>query len=489
MAAIFSILPPLSLYAQEITLSGVIGVYNPGTKDLRLPMGLTSRSGNKPVTGGDLKNLRIGDVFVNENGSARVVVALQKDSRGRTIIETAEPRIDDVFEMVYVPDFEVNLGIENFHALDDGVEIVSSRTIDDPPDLFKSGKMDSLTRSQIQWLETDPRVEGMLADGSKISTFRFKKTFELSSGGEEKADWQKTAMKWKDRAATVADVITGEDSGVGDFIKGDKGFETGAGINLLGVVNIVGPNLKGGLLKPAIKISWITFKVLGIKVSLPYIDFDKGYASLTARFAEQLDLRVEGYFNKKIVKEYVLGEAFIGDGFGIAKAYVKLMMRYTLEGTIIIGLELSEYSMIQVSAKTDLIWPFIPTKPSISLDEFYINAAFRPYFEAKTEQRLGPAIVPGFTLLGIDVLTVDAFGGVYLMVNGYVEPLSIMGTRYDHKGVYPSGGYGNFRDWILYVQAEAGGFANINLDILGIWNKDLLDKKWPFWYYANQWEF
>ena len=46
---------------------------------------------------------------------------------------------------------------------------------------------------------------------------------------------------------------------------------------------------------------------------------------------------------------------------------------------------------------------------------------------------------------------------------------------------------GNFDNWILALNAEAGVYAEINATILSV-DLDLWSQRWPFWEWHKDWE-
>jgi hypothetical protein len=244
------------------------------------------------------------------------------------------------------------------------------------------------------------------------------------------------------------------------------------------VLRVNQPRLQGGLNKPSIKISWIRN---WWHPPIPYPTFTKGYVWTELTTAQQFDFILKGTLNLSAEVKIPLATLMVVEPNTQLFMKVELYGKLGIEGTLSIGAEVSEYTYLKVRLSSDLIWPFIPTKPSAS-QSFYMNAAFRPFVAAKAEARAGLYLYGGVGILGIDVIGLEGGGGVYIMADGYMEPMGVMG--FDTS----SGGYGNFHDWILYVTAEAGSFAIINAKIF-TFTKELFFRRWPFWNYAGQWEF
>ena len=49
------------------------------------------------------------------------------------------------------------------------------------------------------------------------------------------------------------------------------------------------------------------------------------------------------------------------------------------------------------------------------------------------------------------------------------------------------GSYGNFDEWILSLNAEAGMYGEITAELLSV-DMTLWEHRWPFWEWQKDWE-
>ena len=148
------------LYADTAQVVSYNAVLADGVIDLRASSQLRTISNNQPDRVYTPADLRIGSVFINVDNDARKVVAIY-DNNGRTVIETIEPRPEEVFINFFIPDFEVNLDRSNvdLSSLADGVTLL-------PPEAGKKEMLSSNFTApseidkSVTWLETDPAMDG-----------------------------------------------------------------------------------------------------------------------------------------------------------------------------------------------------------------------------------------------------------------------------------------------------------------------------------------
>jgi len=487
-----------SAVSAQATFAGVEVLYNQRVSDLRVVGAMAARSGNSPTMAKSLKNLKVGDVFINEDNSARVVTAVYEEG-GRVIIETDEPRPEDVVEDLFVPDFDLQMTQANIASLAPGVSYMGSSRAGDAADLFATG-LDAESRAKVDWLETDENVEWLDEDGNPVpittlrielpfldglmSTENLEKLNKIASAGKTNGaaagDAGSTGTGTGDTGGTGSgDAGGGGDSGGGDSGGGAEGSVSASGeIGLTGVLRFTLPRVSGGLKMPSLKVSWIMH---WWHPPIPKLQFTKGYGRVNVDMAQQFDFRLDGSITISAEVKIPIAMLVIVEPHVQLKFECGLYAKITFDGTITLGLEISEYTYLGAGVQADLVWPFIPVKAS-AWSNFYLNTAFRPMLTAFAEVTGGIYVGGELSILEIGLAELEGGGGVYVNATGYIEPLGVMG--YDTR----IGSYGSFDEWILYVQAEAGAFAKITASIL-FWDKDLYHQRWPFWKWANQWEF
>lgn len=491
MSRLARVLPPAvvlcaiaaSAASAQAVFSGVEVLYHPQVSDMRVVGAIAARSGNAPTTAKGLKNLKVGDVFINEDNSARVVTAVYEEG-GRVIIETDEPRPEDVVEDLLVPDFDLQMTQANIASLAPGVSYMGSSRSGDAADLFSTG-LDAASRAKVDWLETDESAEGLevislrlelpFLDGL-MSTENLEKLNKMASAGKTNGS---TAGDAGGTGGTGGDT-GGGDSGGGDSGGGAEGSVSASGeVGLTGVLRFTLPRVSGGLKMPSLKVSWIMH---WWHPPIPKLQFTRGYGRVEVDMAQQFDFRLDGSITISAEVKIPIAMLVIIEPYtGSVKFECGLYAKITFDGTITLGLEVSEYTYLGAGVQADLVWPFIPVKAS-AWNDFYLNTAFRPMLTAFAEVTGGLYVGGELSVYEIGLAGLEGGGGVYVNATGYIEPLGVMG--FDTR----VGSYGSFDEWILYVQAEAGAFARITASIL-FWDKDLFHMRWPFWKWANQWEF
>ncbi|GAB6091529.1 hypothetical protein [Spirochaeta dissipatitropha] len=455
----------------QTMITGVELLYSPELIDTRIIGGMRSRSANAPASGVDMRELQVGSIFLTEDNIARRVTDIYTHN-GRTIIETVEPRPEDVLLGVFVPDFDLVLDETNLLPLPRGVNYL--RDNDNYPshaNLLSEQENPALSKlGSTLWIETDEQVKDL-----ELLSLRIDIPLWQSSVPQESRDQIDGMIDAGNTKGTNTDNNeTDSESGGKPSLEVGKSGE----IRLTGVLRFTKPRVSGGLKKPSMKVSWITN---WWHPPIPRFSFTKGYGRAEVTAAQQFDFLLSGTMELSAEVSVPIAMFMVADPTGTVRFVVSLTARINLDGTITLGAEVSEYTYLRIGVQGDLIWPMIPTRASGNAD-FYMNAAFRPFVAADAELRAGLYLGGDFNIAGISVASLEGGGGLYIMATGYMEPLGVMG--FDTR----RGGYGNFNEWILYVAAEAGAFANVDASIL-FWNKNLYFRRWPFWEFVNQWEF
>lgn len=493
--------------ADPAQFSGAELVFMPAVSDMRVVGAIMARSANAPTPAKSLKDLRAGSVFINEDGQARIVTAVYED-RGRVVIETEEPRPEYVISYAYVPDFQLQMTMDNLASLAPGVSIADSSRADDARDLFESD-LDAATRDKVSWITTDDEIDDMMAahDDLDLRMLRIDKVLWSSGIRSSDVEALKKMQSSGKTNGTNGSASTPGDSGdpMDPSAGGGTGSAIGEGtgtsgsgeatggslggkpegsaqisgeIRLQGVLRYILPQISGGFKAPSCKVSWI---IHWWHPPIPKFEFSRGYARVQVESAQQFDFKLTGTLNLSAEVKVPIAMFVVIEPHTQLKFECGLYAKITLDGSITLGVEVSEYSRSEAHAGCDLVWPFIPVKVGGGQDN-YFHTAFRPFLAASAELTGGLYVGGELSWSGIGLASLEAGGGLYVGVNGYIEPLGVMG--YDSK----IGGYGSFDEWIIYVNAEAGAFFKVTLGLL-IWSHDLFSMRWPFWTWANQWEF
>lgn len=468
---------PMSGYSAELTEDVI---------DLRATTQLRTKSGNQPGRTFTPEDLEIGDVFLTVDNEARKVVDIYEHN-GKTVIETIEPRPEEVFISLYVPDFEVQCDRSNVElaSLAEGVTLLPPGA--DKKDMLSSNFTTAAEQDKsVTWLETDPETEGMDVIAFNIDIPLW--TANVSSGLVDNLKAMQDAAK---SDTTTSDTTpdtppdpdapdpppdTGGQDGGGDDDDFGGGLSVGASgeVRLVGTLRLAEPTISGGISMPSIKLTWVK-KWWG---GYPKLSFTEGYAKAGFKAAQQFDFKLTGTI--QLSAELKIPLFAIKVIYSGVEALVGIYAKVGLSGQISITAEISEFTRHEVEAKCKLVWPFIPVKFS-GTQSNYLNMAFRPTIAAEAELKAGLYLGGELKVVGITIAGAEAGGGAYILVGGYMEPMGIMG--YDTK----IGSYGNFNDWILDLYAEAGAYFEIGIEIFTI-GIPLFDKKWPFWEWHKSWE-
>jgi len=491
--------------ADPAQFSGAELVFMPAVSDMRVVGAIMARSANAPTPAKSLKDLRAGSVFINEDGQARIVTAVYED-RGRVVIETEEPRPEYVISYAYVPDFQLQMTMDNLASLAPGVSIAEpgrrrARSVRERPGRRhpRQGVLDHHRRRDRRH-DGRPRRprppdaqdrQGALVERHPV--LRRRGAQEDAVLGQDKRHERlgSTPGDSGDPMDPSAGGGTGSAIGEGTGTSG-SGEATGGSlggkpegsaqisgeIRLQGVLRYILPQISGGFKAPSCKVSWI---IHWWHPPIPKFEFSRGYARVQVESAQQFDFKLTGTLNLSAEVKVPIAMFVVIEPHTQLKFECGLYAKITLDGSITLGFEVSEYSRSEAHAGCDLVWPFIPVKVGGGQDN-YFHTAFRPFLAASAELTGGLYVGGELSWSGIGLASLEAGGGLYVGVNGYIEPLGVMG--YDSK----IGGYGSFDEWIIYVNAEAGAFFKVTLGLL-IWSHDLFSMRWPFWTWANQWEF
>ena len=264
--------------------------------DLRGMSALPSRSGNAPSTAQTPGDLEIGSVFLTADSHARKVVDIYEHN-GRTVIETIEPRPEEVFLALYVPDFSVDLGRENIIAssIADGVTLL-------PPN---AGRSDMLSTGfgapadedrTVTWLETDDANNGrdVLTVNVDIALSTASNPASVLAELQQKQDeaYEKERLKQEQQDNPDGQAGDGDDAGEDDSgkKKGELSFSKDGDIRLQGTMRLVEPVFSGGVKRPKLKFSWVS-KWWGGYFT---IEHKSGYIKGGFESAQQLDMKLTG---------------------------------------------------------------------------------------------------------------------------------------------------------------------------------------------------
>ena len=436
-----------TLLAAQATIVGTQSVFKPGVIDLREGTQIRkagSRGPDRPYT---VRDLEVGSIFITTGNEARKVTAIYQQG-DRTVIETTKPRIEEVFETFTIPDQTVTFTRQNIVAssLRPGVTLA-------PPE--PGGPLGSVLPTGSDWLDTDPRWIGgeIHAFNIDIPLFSGDPGPDPDDEGDESED-EETQKKKDDIRDSVAEA------------SGDVEGE----IRIQGTLRLAGPVLKAGVQMPEIKVSWVQ---VWWYFGYPKIELKPGYIHASFDAAEQIDCELFGNIHLQAeVKVPIVGYA-ASDASGANSFAIGLYLKVGVDGTITFSFEIAEYADINLWGTVDLVWPFIPTGISIGSDRVYLNANARPYVSAEVEAKAGAYVGCEASILGLNLFSAEAGGGIYADAFGSLESKSVIGFN----TVY--GTYGSLEDWLYIIEFEMGAFLEAGLSFL-VWDVDLLDYKWPF---------
>ena len=421
--AVFTVAAPL---AAQSTISGTELVLNQGVIDLRENPQIRKRGLNGPAGFHSAADLEIGSVFIDTNNEARKVVDIYED-HGKKVIETVEPRIEEVLSSYYIPDQEIHFTREDI----DPVSVSPGVSVLDNEPLSRSTKPGGSL-----WLETDPKWMG---EENNIQSFLIDKPI------------------WQGKKSTKQNKTTG---------KGWDSTTTGE-VRIKGILRLAGPVLRAGSKMPVMKVTWV--KVWWC-VGYPKFSFEDGYLHASFNAAQQFDLKLIGNIQLDAEKRIPLyGWAVEKNGVKFAVgAYLKI----TVEGDITVEFEISEYTDLNVWGTLDLVWPFIPVNVHTGSGA-YVNFSVRPSIAAEAEAKSGLYLGVVGKVLGITLFGSEVGGGIYATADGYMEAKGVLGYN-SNDGVF-----GSWRNWLYDISLEIGAYIEGDLGVAG-WNINLFDKRWPF---------
>lgn len=398
-------------------------------------------------------DLVVGSVFLDVDGNARRVTSIH-EAEGSVVIETEQPKLEDVFWEVTVPDQTVDLSAADIdpdsvqsyvQVLETEQQAAAALAAVRSTGRSKSVSSRSVIPSESMWLETDPAWVGREVISVGIN---FGKSFGKSP-----------QRKDEEGTGTTAE----QDTDV------EKEAEVTAGVALNGLLRLADPVLKSGFRKPTVHFTWV--KVWWI-VGYLRIDVEKGYAKVSLDVAQQCD------FNFEVSVQFEGNIAIPLYAFVVVVPQLNLRLRaglflkISITGELTIGFEISEYTSVGVWGSCDLGLLYIPYNFQTGSSD-YENAIVRPYVDATVAVKVGPYLMASISLAGINLVSAEIGGGLYAEAEGYLEAMSVVG--YNSR----AGSFGNWDDWRYDISLEMGAFIEANLTIL-LWDFNLFEKKWPF---------
>jgi hypothetical protein len=441
-------LSPANVAANPLT--DCVMVLEDAVKDLR-PNSLMRDSATTDA--GDyssIEDLQVGDIFISADGTALKVTAINTLGDNVTI-ETEQPNLSDVMEVLEIPDQSIALNASNVSvaSLQSGVTLNTGVA----PRYSSRGLPTGPT-----WLDTD--TDSDIQRDSVIS-------FNLNIG--------KNVLPEDDNKDENSNDNSNDNSAESGDGSSDGSTESETDVSLefgiQGTVRLANPILKVGLKKPVMHIKWVTKWYWPI--GYPVISFDKGYIHASFEAAEQIDCTVFGKLSISHETKIPIAELIVMDPDTTLFAKVEVFARITVDGSITLTFEVNQYLHAETWGTCTLVWPFIPTGVTSGSD-FYYDFAVRPTVSAEVEAKAGLLYLGAAVgILGQDLISIDVGGGLYLTANGFIEATDVVG--YD-KNV---GSYGSWANWYYRIQAELGGYVDSTLKII-CWEKTLFDKRWPF---------
>lgn len=462
IAAIFYLFPGTALFAQ--TTVPVVGeiVFKSGVIDLRENAQIQRAGTRGPARAFTPRDLSVGSIFITSDNEARKVSAIYKD-RGKTVIETVQPRIEEVFETFTIPDQTIQFTKTNIKpsSIRPGVTVSQSNGS------FASaqgGRNANQLPIGAPWIETDPRWMD-----KEIATINID--IPIMESEDEVSEQLKGAVSGEGEDGADDENADSDESKKNEVEKKavEASSEVTGEVRLKGTLKIGMPILRAGAQMPEIKITWV--KVWWY-VGYPKIEFKPGYLHASVDAAQQLDCKLYG--NIKLTAERKIPLfAFVAQPTSSTEFTIGVYVKVTVDGEIVFGFDVSEYADLNVWGTVDLVWPFIPTGISTGSDRHYFNSSVRPYISAEVEARAGLGVGASAEILGFDIFGAELGGGIYANAQGSLESKNSVGFNSDY------GSYGSTSDWAYYIAFELGAFLQADMTF-AIWDVNLLDYKWPF---------
>lgn len=450
-----------SLVYAEIYVHGAEVILQSGVIDLRGIPHLRKAGDNKPSGFYSAQELRVGSIFITEDNIARKVSAVYED-RGRTVIETVEPNIEEVIVGAYIPDQEIKLSAANIdpQSIHPGVQVLdtaATAAMVSAAGVHAQAEMPNNSK----WLETDPDWMGKDVIAINID-------IPLFSGGDGITDKIK---EWVSDAESPQEPDGGsQDGGDGSADKTKSELDVGVSgeVRIQGILRLAEPVVKTGMKSPVMKVTWV--KVWWY-VYYPKVEFENGYIHASFAAAQQCDFKLTASVTLSAELKIPLYTLIIPIA-EVGTIMVGVYFKVTLEGTITLGFEVSEYTSVELWGTVDLAWPFIPYDVRLGGD-YYANFAVRPSLAAEIENKNGLYLGFEGKLFGLKLLSAEVGGGIYQTAEGYLESRGIIGYSTDY------GSYGGFDGWNYNINYELGGYVDATLGFAFI-EVDLFDFRWPF---------
>lgn len=445
LAAAFALAAALPSFAAEpAMISQPYLILEDGVLDLRANPQLRQSLGNAVGDYADMEDLVVGSVFIDAGGMARKVVGISEEG-GETIIETIVPNVRDVVAEFEMPDQAIEFTEANVvpGSLAEGVTLVTQR-----------GPSRAMLPRGPTWLDTDANLD---IQGARVIGVKLDKVL--------------LGAKSDDLPDTDAEGGGKDDGKNGGQAGGDVTVEISgsAELKIEGFMRIAEPTLRGGVKMPSMKIRWV--KVWWY-FGYPEITFTKGYIHASFTAAEQIDAKLIGRAEASLELKIPLYAITATDPSRTVSGIVGVYLKVTVEGKLEIVFEFNEYTRFNAWGTVDLVWPFIPVDINADADCYYAFAV-RPSVSAEVEAKTGPYLGFEIKLLGMSLIELEAGGGIYANISGYIEAMDVIGLD---KNV---GTFGNWNDWYYDVTSELGGYVEANMTIATL-DFNLYEHRWPF---------
>lgn len=441
------ILLPASLGAAEpAAIRDSYLILEDGVIDLRANPQIRRSLGGGVGGWSSMEDLKVGSIFIGADNVARKVVAL-REKGGEVIVETVIPKLQEVVAEFEMPEQEIAFTTANIlpGSLTEGVSLVP-----------EAAPLANLPMGPL-WIDTDTDVD---IQNARVFNVSLNKTLFKTEGSAESG---------------------GDDDGPanGGTAGGNAAVsvEGSAELRIEGNLRIADPILRGGIRMPSMKIRWVK---VWFCIGYPEITFTRGWIQASFEAAQQIDAKLIGAAEAALEIKIPLYAIAATDPSGTVSAIIGVYLKLTIEGKLEVVFEVNEYSRFGAWGSVDLVWPFIPVDVSAG-SSFYAGFALRPSISAEVEAKLGPYLGFEASLLGIDVLSLEAGGGVYANASGFIEAMDVVGWASGY------GGYGSWSDWYYRVKAEMGGYVEANMTIIS-YDINLFEKRWPFLSLDNQGE-
>ncbi|MDR0551758.1 MAG: hypothetical protein LBG72_07040 [Spirochaetaceae bacterium] len=484
----------------EAEIPGLDVVFMPAVKDIRVfngvPSASTVRSArnrsavNTAAADGreSVKDLRVGDIFINIDGNARQVSSISTGTRGEQIIETVQPRMADVFAGLVIPEFTLNVGNEDFVYLAPGVELAPE---DESayPNLFDSLETESRSLTVTDngdgphlatvasdasgmgsaggyWWDNDPRRNDW-RDGRGNKTGSLNINFNIKDSGLDASDINK--LKSYQSAAVT------------NFKNkyGRNPQTTPPAISSTALVHVQGNLRYAAAIKASLNKPWTKWK-WGF-IPLP----QGGNFGFAVHLLQQFDGNISMGLKKKKEYSQLLGTFAVPDPSGLVVVYFDLYFKANINGMIYFTMDFSEYTFAWVELKADINPLWLGIRNIGAKSDLYVNVALKPGLAAEIDMQEGPFPGLGLKAAGFTLGYINCGAGPYFNAYGYFQPDGIIGYKkgFGNSANYPSGFYNNIQNrWLINGKMSEGVFFDSKLEVLdGLWDTDLYNNRWEFW--------